>query len=113
MKNEKFLETVESWWREVKVLGSKLYCFVTKIKHIKRKLLQWNKEHFGDIFASKKTIEEELALLNDKIIRDDMDQDSYLKEKELLLKYEDICPRKKISGDKNPELPGWQRGPEY
>lgn len=68
MKDPNFLTLIEDWWKEESYEGSKLYCFISKLKLVKQKLLQWNSQHLKNIFSSKKSFEEKLVVLNDKII---------------------------------------------
>lgn len=63
------------------------------MKKLKWKILQWNKEHFKNIFLEKEGIEAELDKLNETTIKDGMDKEKHLKEKELFHKYEDILSK--------------------
>lgn len=96
MKEPNFLTLIENWWKEGTYEGSKLFCFIAKLKSVKQKLLQWNSQHFKNIFSFKRLIEEQLAALNDKIILEGMDQESFQRERSLLLKYEDILSKEEI-----------------
>ncbi|XP_057832961.2 uncharacterized protein LOC131043747 [Cryptomeria japonica] len=93
MKDPNFLALIENWWKEEVFVGSKLFCFISKLKLVKQKLLQWNAQHFKNIFGTKKSLEERVAALNDKIILVGMDQESFDQEKNLLLEYEDILSK--------------------
>lgn len=116
MKDQNFLSLIENWWQEASVVGSKLFCFNAKLKFVKHKLLQWNSQHFRNIFSTKSLIEGRLATLNDKIILEGMDLESFQQEKMLLLEYEDILSKEDIfwkqksrknwlsMGDKNTNL---------
>lgn len=77
MKDPNFLTLIENWWKEELFEGSKLFCFISKLKFVKQKLLQWNAQHFKNIFATKKSLEGRLASLNDKIISVGLDQESF------------------------------------
>lgn len=96
MQNPDFYDLVARWWSEVNFQGSKMFCLVNKLKHLKSKLLKWNNEVFGNIFETKISLEKEIADLNEKVFRLGMDQDSFLKEKELLGKYEETLTKEEI-----------------
>ncbi|GLJ22817.1 hypothetical protein SUGI_0430120 [Cryptomeria japonica] len=42
LKEDNFIDMLEKWWSSYKVSGSKLFCFVSKLKLIKQALLSWN-----------------------------------------------------------------------
>ena len=71
----------------------KMFRFITKMKNLKRKIIEWNKEHFKNIFETKLEIEEELKNLNNEVIKKGMDNCKYMKEKELMTKQEDILAK--------------------
>ena len=43
--------------------GTRMYNFQQKLKALKAKIRTWNKEEFGNIFADKKRIVQELAAI--------------------------------------------------
>lgn len=63
---------------------------------LKEKILRWNKEHFNNIFKEKLDIENKLKELNLEVIKKGMNNESYLLEKELLAKQEDILSKEEI-----------------
>lgn len=75
------MDHINSWWNEGNFKGSKMFIFISKLKFVKEKILEWNKEHFGNIFKEKLHIEEELFKLNNLVIKDGMDNNSFLCEK--------------------------------
>lgn len=80
MLDEKFLNLIAKLWDEERFIGSKLFYFVAKLKFIKQKLL-WNREKIGNIFEEKAIIEKELRELNEIVIKEDMNQQRYVKGK--------------------------------
>ena len=58
------MNLIKIWWNEETFKGSKMFSFISKMKHIKKKILEWNKEHFRNIFKEKLDIEEDLNKLN-------------------------------------------------
>lgn len=75
-----FMEHIKKWWYDDRPQGSKMFCFISKMKNLKRKIKEWNKEHFKNIFKTKIKIEEELNLLNNEVISKGMDNNKYIKE---------------------------------
>ena len=88
-----FMEHIKKWWNDDRPQGSKMFCLITKMKNLKRKIKEWNKEHFKNIFKTKIEIEEELNLLNNEVISKGMDNNKYIKEKELMIKHEEILAK--------------------
>ena len=70
-----------------------MFCLITKMKNLKKKIKEWNKKHFKNIFKTKLEIEEELKNPNNEVIRNGMDNKKYLKEKELMIKQEEILEK--------------------
>jgi mannosylglycoprotein endo-beta-mannosidase len=57
-----FKRLATSWWAEAKIEhGSCMYRFQQRLKNFKQKLKQWNKNSFGNIIQSIKTIEGRLG----------------------------------------------------
>ena len=63
---------------------------------LKDKILKWNKNHFNDIFKEKLEVESKLKGLNEEVIRKGMNNESYLLEKELLRKKEELLSKEEI-----------------
>lgn len=96
MKDAGFLTLIGKWWNQVSFEGSKIFGFVSKLKYVKRQLLEWNALHFKNIFVVKKKLEDQLEDLNDKVIKEGMSQVLFLEEKQLLAEYEDILSKEEI-----------------
>ena len=69
---------------------------MSKLKYIKGKILKRNKEHFGNIFKENAENEEELIKLNKELIKNGMNNNTFLHEKELLAKQESILAKEEI-----------------
>ena len=66
-----FTSNIEKWWREdLNVQGTKISLLQHKLKHIKSKFKEWNKKEFGNIFKSKKEVEQKLQEINQINITD-------------------------------------------
>ena len=73
-----------------------MFIFMSKIKMLKDKILKWNKQHFNNIFKEKLEVEAKLKDLNAEVIKRGMNNESYLLEKELLAKQEDLLSKEEI-----------------
>ncbi|XP_057829570.1 uncharacterized protein LOC131040632 [Cryptomeria japonica] len=58
LKDENLLQLIEKWWGERSFKGSKAYIFISKLKYVKKKLMEWNRDSFGDIFEKKRSLEQ-------------------------------------------------------
>lgn len=73
-----------------------MFIVVNKLKWIKRKLLEWNANKFGNIFEAKLNLEKEMNEINSQVIQNGMNEDLYLKEKEFLIEYEEFLAREEL-----------------
>lgn len=53
IRDDNFLNLLEKWWSSSIFSGSKMFIVASKLKLIKRKLLEWNRTNFGNIFDKK------------------------------------------------------------
>ncbi|XP_059067480.1 uncharacterized protein LOC131858298 [Cryptomeria japonica] len=81
---------------QAKVSGFGIYKVVNKLKIIKKNLIHWNKEHFGNIFDNKARVEAELVEVNEKVMRRGMDEALFLREKNLLVDHESILVKEEV-----------------
>ena len=52
------INNIGNWWAEnLQIQGSSMYVLHKILKHIKKKLKEWNQKEFGNIFTSKKIVE--------------------------------------------------------
>lgn len=63
---------------------------------LKENILKWNKARSNNILKEKLKNEEDLKNLNQEIIKKGIDNEKYIKEKELLPKKEDILAKEEI-----------------
>ena len=73
------MKNINQWWQEGEFKGYKMYCFVSKLKMLKEKILKWNKTHFNNIIKEKLKNEEDLKNLNEEVIKKVMDFEKYNK----------------------------------
>jgi len=56
-----FLMLFIKWWTEdTQFQGTKMFLLHQRLKHVKHKLKDWNKNEFGNIFEAKKAVERKL-----------------------------------------------------
>lgn len=48
-----FVEKVKYWWEDYKVEGTASFIIAKKLKHIKRKILEWRKKSLGELSLEK------------------------------------------------------------
>ena len=64
-----FLTNVEKWWKEeLHLQGTKMFLLHHKLKHIKGRLKEWNKNEFGNIFKAKGEVEKKLKEISQILI---------------------------------------------
>lgn len=73
-----------------------MFIVASKLKLIKRKLLEWNRTNFGNIFDKKTLIKNDLNKVNIEVLEKGMDEHLFLKEKDLLSEYEKILSYEEI-----------------
>lgn len=81
-RDKDFLPNVESWWKESDIFsGTSSFCFVKRLKMVKKKIREWNKVSFKNIFAEKIKVESELDNLNKIFISAGMSNEEFVREK--------------------------------
>lgn len=69
LRDENLKELIAQWWSSAPVVkGTKNLRVVRKLKILKERLKEWNRTHFGNIFADKIRTENNLVEINEKII---------------------------------------------
>lgn len=71
-KHHQFLEVVKSSWN-IPIHGDALYRFAGKLKRLKRILIEWNKQSFGNVFRNIVEAENQLKDLEIKIELDNFE----------------------------------------
>ncbi|GLJ40989.1 hypothetical protein SUGI_0848590 [Cryptomeria japonica] len=95
-RDDNIINLIEHWWNGSVFSGLKMFIVANKLKLIKRKLLEWNRENFGNIFDKKLLIEKDLKDVNSEVLEKGMDEHLFLKEKSLLFEYEKILSKEEI-----------------
>eukprot|EP00253_Pinus_taeda_P032535 PITA_32535 len=71
-----FIINITKWWtKDLHIQGTRMFLLHKRLKHIKLRLKDWNKNEFGNIFEAKKTVEDRMWELNEALIMDGFDKD--------------------------------------
>ncbi|XP_059064608.1 uncharacterized protein LOC131856724 [Cryptomeria japonica] len=96
LKDDHILELLKEWWNGAMISRSEIFKVVNNLKIIKKNLIPWNRERFGNIFDKKAKVEAELEEVNEQVIRFGMDESLFLKEKKLMVDYESILAKEDV-----------------
>ena len=77
LKEEGFKELLKGWWQGFNYSGSYSFILIEKLKALKIKLKNWNKEVFGKVGVNKR------VALDDVFFWDDQEWQRVLNEQEL------------------------------
>jgi len=76
---------ITSWWKESEdPLDHSMYSFQQRLKRLKAKLKEWNRDHFGNIFQEKARLEKRMEEIQLKGMQEGFSED-LLKEEEATL----------------------------
>ncbi|XP_057828258.1 uncharacterized protein LOC131039491 [Cryptomeria japonica] len=87
--------SVKEWW-SVQIDGTSIFRIAKKLRFVKEMVKKWNKEIFVDIFLQKSTLQVELNLIWDKILKEGYVGDNFAKESDVLTKCHSIIAREEI-----------------
>jgi hypothetical protein len=74
IEHPNFKERIKQWWRDEKPeKGTSMLKLYKKLKHIKYRLKEWNKDTYGNIDQEKNNIEEKIKNLQETCISEDPD----------------------------------------
>ena len=68
-----------------------MHQFAMKMKHIKKHIKQWNQDIFKNVFKQKEIVRLQLEEIHCSIIKFGMDSETYAKQKELQIEWEELC----------------------
>lgn len=99
-----FISNIRNWWGEdMPTQGTKMFLLHQRLKHIKQRLKEWNRNEFGNIFEAKREVERKLQEVIKFLSRKDS-QRKGKDERTFCSKNGTIdASRKKSSGDRNLE----------
>jgi hypothetical protein len=63
------------WWEELPEQGTRMLQLYKKLKYIKQKIKEWNREIFGNINQGKKSIEDRMRKLQEMYIEEGYTED--------------------------------------
>jgi hypothetical protein len=102
MEHPTFKENIKQWWSEEKLeKGTRMFKLYKKLKHIKYRLKEWNKDTFGNINQEKKNIEEKMKNLQETCISEGYNEEWKKEEIQMTQEWDERCQWKKISGNKS------------
>jgi hypothetical protein len=106
-----FKENINLWWKEdIQVQGTKMYRFQVRLKHIKKKLKQWNQEVFGNIDQAKKYLEEKMGRIQEICIQEGYNEERKRRRAICIRNERKYVSKRKFFGDRNPEFNGERKG---
>lgn len=79
LEEPQFSERVPKWWIEVIEEGWAGFRLAKKLKHLKVKIKEWAKDHFGDILKAKDSLMGEIQLLDLKEEPSQLSNEEWLK----------------------------------
>jgi exonuclease III len=87
-----FKENINQWWQEeLPDHGTRMFKLYKKLKYIKQKLKEWNKEVFGNINQGKKSIEDRMRKLQELCIEEGYTEDRKKEEIQMTQEWEARC----------------------
>jgi hypothetical protein len=87
-----FKENINQWWREeLPDQGTRMFKLYKKLKYIKQKLKEWNREVFGNINQGKKSIEDRMRKLQEQCIEEGYTEDRKKEEIQMTQEWEARC----------------------
>eukprot|EP00253_Pinus_taeda_P027885 PITA_27885 len=97
LRDPEFIKKVEEWWRQSTIQGKGKMCtFQLKLKELKGRIKNWNKEEFGNIMEDKQNLEKEMESLQQKMILEGRTEESISKEGAILGKLEERWKQEEI-----------------
>eukprot|EP00253_Pinus_taeda_P028863 PITA_28863 len=70
-----FINNIAKWWIEdMHIQGTRMFLLHKRLKHIKLRLKDWNKNEFGNIFEAKNVFEGKMQELNQALSTDGFDR---------------------------------------
>jgi exonuclease III len=87
-----FKEIIKQWWREEQPeQGTRMFKLYKKLKYIKYRLKEWNKDTFGNINREKNNIEEKMKKLQETCILEGCTEEWKKEEIQMTQEWEARC----------------------
>jgi hypothetical protein len=92
-----FKEHINQWWQEdLRDQGTRMFKLYKRLKYIKHKLKEWNKEIFGNINQEKKNIDNIMRTLQKLCIDEGYTKDHKREEIQMTQEWEARCQQEEI-----------------
>eukprot|EP00253_Pinus_taeda_P009353 PITA_09353 len=92
-----FSSNIAKWWAEdLNIQGTNMLLLQKRLKHIKLKLKEWNKNEHGNIFVAKKAVEGKMQELNKALITDGFDETRNDHVTKYHQEWEELCKQEEI-----------------
>ena len=92
-----FISNIGKWWaKNLQIQGSSMFLLHKRLKHIEQKLKEWNQKEFGNIFTSKKTVENKILELNQALIKNGFDKGKNDQAEKYHQEWETFCKQEEI-----------------
>jgi len=78
------------------VQGTNMFLLHQRLKHIKLRLKEWNKNEFGNIFKAKKEVEQKLQGINQVLLTYGFTEQRKIQANSLQKEWEDKCKQEEI-----------------
>jgi hypothetical protein len=87
-----FKEKIKQWWwEEQPEQGTRMFKLHKKLKYIRKKLKEWNRDIFGNINTEKNDIEEKMKKLQETCLREGYTEDRKKEELQMTQEWEARC----------------------
>eukprot|EP00253_Pinus_taeda_P003074 PITA_03074 len=92
-----FITNIGKWWLEdMPIQGTKMFLLQQRLKHIKLRLEEWNKNEFGNIFNAKREVEQKLQKINQILIKEGFTKERKMQANSLQQEWDKRCQQEEI-----------------
>jgi hypothetical protein len=92
MEHPTFKERIKQWWHEEKPeKGTRMFKLYKKLKHIKYRFKEWNKDTFGNINQKMNNIEEKMKKLQETCILEGYNEERKKEEIQMTREWDERC----------------------
>eukprot|EP00253_Pinus_taeda_P014726 PITA_14726 len=97
LRDPSFIKKLEEWWCQSTIqCRGKMRLFQLKLKELKEKIKNWNKQEFGNILEDKQKLEKEMESIQQKMILEGRTEESISKEGSILGQLEERRKQEEI-----------------
>jgi len=92
-----FITNIRSWWVEdMPTQGMKMFLLHQRLKHIKHRLKELNRNEFGKIFEGKREVERKLQEINQILIKEGFTEERKIQVDSLQQEWDNRCHQEEI-----------------